>query len=68
MTEDEIRLHFLRMVYPVYILHFNRIYHGDIKPDNYLYEITKGDIYDINITLTDFGGASWLNSRFDLIY
>ncbi|KAL4497244.1 hypothetical protein ABPG72_019564 [Tetrahymena utriculariae] len=62
LSEEEVRMLFVKIIYPVYILHRCKIYHGDLKPENYLYKICK-KTKELFIYLTDFGGADILSSR-----
>ncbi|KAL4453061.1 hypothetical protein ABPG74_015292 [Tetrahymena malaccensis] len=67
LNEDEVRMIFVKFIYPVYILHRCKIYHGDLKPENYLYKICK-KTKELQIYLTDFGGAELVSSRNVLIH
>ncbi|EAR93383.1 kinase domain protein (macronuclear) [Tetrahymena thermophila SB210] len=67
LSEEEVRLLFVKIIYPVFILHRCKIYHGDLKPENYLYKICKRT-KELFIYLTDFGGADILSSRNEKIH
>lgn len=60
ITWEEIRNIFLQLLYILYELHQNKITHGDIKTENIILDRTK-------VFLIDFGGASFLNKKKNII-
>ena len=54
---------FIELVKAVFVLHENNIYHGDIKPNNFLVEDYEEETEDIHIVISDFGFAKDLDYK-----